>query len=409
LIPLIPLTFFIVTTPNNLALLITLLISAWIWYENKFSYYKTNLLGLILCLTACTIHAMIGLPLLIIYLGSIIFKKSNSLFKKIFYPIYIIILSLIVPLALYANSILNKGSIIFQNTFTNINDFLTIFSRPHYIMIDRGPNLLKLLYYYRDTLLPIMLIILLTGIVIVIKKYQSKITGFFIATALGLIVSAFFIITTIQFKDVISYDQKLYGQRLLDMVLIILLPFFVLALREVFMLIKSQAGKQLLASLFFSGLLLVSWFFTYPTRDNISLYTGQNMRSADIQTVHFIANKNNNKTDYIVLTNQTIGVTALREFGFNHYLNTPAGEQYFYSIPTGGPLYQYFRKMVYEEPKRAWMEQAMRFAGVKKAYFVHTNYWAPAAEIRDKAKLEADDWWEVNNGRAWIYEYTLKQ
>ncbi|HBU06764.1 MAG TPA: hypothetical protein DEB09_01645 [Candidatus Magasanikbacteria bacterium] len=409
LVPLIPLTFFIVTTPNNFALLMTLLVSAWIWYENKFSYYKTNFLGIILTLTACAVHAMIGLPLLIIYLGSILFKKSNHSFKLIFYPIYIIILSLIVPLALYANSILNKGSIIFQNTFTHISDFLVIFARPHYIMIDRGPNLLKLLYYYRDALLPIMLIILLAGIIIAIKKYHTKITGFFIATALGLIISAFFIITTIQFKDVISYDQKLYGQRLLDMALIILLPFFVLALREVFMLIKSQAGKQVLASLFFSGLLLVSWFFTYPTRDNISLYTGQNMRSADVQTVHFIANRNNNKTDYIVLSNQIIGVTALREFGFGHYIKTPAGEQYFYSIPTGGPLYQYFRKIVYEEPKREWMEQAMKFAGVKKAYFVHTNYWAPAAEIRDKAKLEADEWWELVDGRVWVFEYVSKE
>ena len=64
--------------------------------------------------------------------------------------------------------------------------------------------------------------------------------------------------------------------------------------------------------------------------------------------------------------------------------------------------------MVYEEPKRQWMEEAMKFAGVKKAYFIHTNYWAPAGEIRDKAKLEADNWWELANGKVWIYEYILK-
>jgi len=64
--------------------------------------------------------------------------------------------------------------------------------------------------------------------------------------------------------------------------------------------------------------------------------------------------------------------------------------------------------MVYQEPKKQWMEEAMRFAGVKKAYFVHTNYWAPAAEIRDAAKLEADNWWELYGGRVWVYEYLLK-
>ena len=156
-------------------------------------------------------------------------------------------------------------------------------------------------------------------------------------------------------------------------------------------------------------LLLISWYFTYPTRNQISLYTGYNIRQADINTVHFIDNINNGLKDYLVLTNQTVALAALREFGFAKYLPTPAGEQYFYSIPTGGPLYQYFRKMVYEEPKRQWMEQAMRFAAVKKAYFVHPTYWAPAAEIRDKAKLEADRWWEISNGRAWIFEYILNK
>ena len=102
-----------------------------------------------------------------------------------------------------------------------------------------------------------------------------------------------------------------------------------------------------------------------------------------------------------------MATAALHEFGFAKYFNTTAGEQFLYSIPTGGPLYQYFRKMIYEEPKKQWMIEAMNFAHVEKAYFIHTNYWAPAAEIRDKAKLEADSWWEIDNGRVWVYEYKL--
>ena len=50
---------------------------------------------------------------------------------------------------------------------------------------------------------------------------------------------------------------------------------------------------------------------------------------------------------------------AIKEFGFKKYYNTAKGQQFFYSIPTGGPLYQYFRKMVYQQPKRQWMEEAM--------------------------------------------------
>jgi hypothetical protein len=129
------------------------------------------------------------------------------------------------------------------------------------------------------------------------------------------------------------------------------------------------------------------------------------VRDADIETVHFIDNKQNGKKDYIVLTSQAVAATALQEFGFSRYLPTPEGEQYFYSIPTGGPLYQYFRKMVYEEPIKKYMVEAMDFAGVDTAYFVHTNYWAPAATIRDQAKIEADEWWELAGGRVWVYKY----
>lgn len=415
LIPLIPLSFFIVTTPNNLALLLAFIAGTWIWYESKAGNNKTYLLGIILSLTSCAIHPMIGLPVFIIYLGSIIFKGLNRpstkkmLGEGIFYPIYTLIVAGIVPLALFANSFVNKGSLVLQNTFANISNFLIIFERPHYIFIERGPRALKLLYYYRDALKPLMILVLIIGIFIVIKKHKNKLAYFFLSTTIGLIISSFFITTSIHFKDVISYDQRLYGTRLLDLALILMIPFFVLALREFFVYIKKQPGKQFLAAIFFSSLLLISWFFTYPTRDNISLYTGQNVRAADISVVHAIDNRNDNKKDYIVLTNQTVGVAALREFGFEHYLDTPAGEQYFYSIPTGGPFYQYFRKMVYEQPLKQWMIESMQFAGVKKAYFVHTNYWAPAAEIRDAAKLEADNWWELYDGRVWVYEYILNE
>ena len=97
---------------------------------------------------------------------------------------------------------------------------------------------------------------------------------------------------------------------------------------------------------------------------------------------------------------------ALSQSGFRPYYQTRDGLQYFYSIPTGGPLYRYFSLMVYEEPKKEWMQQAMDYMQVDKAYFIHTNYWAPAAEIRDAAKQVADAWWEFGNGELWVYEYT---
>ena len=405
LIPLLPLSFFIMTTPNNFALLLTLVIVFWVWYETKYSNIKTNIFGFILAITTICIHPLVGLPLIFFYLGSIVFKKTKL--KIFFYSLYTTILTLILPLAFYFNAKRLGQETSFGNPLKNLDGFWSLFARPHYYWMDKGNWFWQALYYYRDAIKPLFIIVAILGIIFAIKKYKIKQTYFFVATIIGLLISAFLLSTTLNFADVIFYEQSSYAGRMLTMILIILLPFFIISLRELFIFVKKQPTKQFGLAIIFSALLLISWYFTYPTRDSVSYHTGYSVRSADITTVHFIDNLNNGNKDYIVLTNQLVSAAALREFSFVKYLKTPAGEQYFYSVPTGGPLYQYFRKMVYQEPKRQWMEQAMNFAGVKKAYFVHTNYWAPAGEIRDAAKLEADNWWELENGRVWVYEYIL--
>lgn len=410
MVPFIMLSSFIMTTPNNLALLLALVITFWIWYEQDHQTNGTILLGILISLTACAIHPFIGLPILIIYLAhTIILTKKINIKTKIqvlLLIIYSLLLTLVTPLAFLLNSLRSGEKLLLKNPLNNFLDFLSIFSRPHWIMLDRGTWWQQIFYYYRDCVKPLVIIIILAGIFIAWKKWRKATIHFYLITAVSLIISAFLISTTIKFPDVISYEQTAYGKRLLELTLIFLLPFFIIFWQQVFDWIRKKKTWRFPITLLLTGLILISFYFTYPTRDNVSLHTGYNVRQADITTVHFIDNLNNHEKNYIVLSNQLISVAALREFGFAKYLTTPAGEQYFYSIPTGGPFYQYFRKMVYEQPLKKWMLEAMDYAGVDKAYFVHTNYWAPAGIIRDEAKKEADRWWELENGRVWVYEYT---
>jgi len=403
----IPLTFFTVSTPNNLALLFSAALFAWIWYENNNATIRTHYFGVILSVAICTIHAFIGLPVLIIYLGSIILPRVKIKIQWLAYTIYAFILALILPLTFYFNSLRLGEKFNWLNPLTNLVGFWNVFKIPHWIWLNKGNSFWQALYIYREAIRPLAVILIIIGIAIAWKKYQLRQSLFFVGSIIGLSLSAFILSTAISFNDVISYEQMDYAMRVLELALVMCLPFFVIAAREFFILIKKRNFWQFIVTGTASVLLLITWYFTYPTRDPVSFYTGYNVREADIATVHAIDNRNNGVKDYIVLTNQTVASAALREFGFAQYLNTAEGEQYFYSIPTGGPFYQFFRKMVYEEPKRQWMEQAMRFAGVKKAYFVHTNYWAPAAQIRDAAKLEANNWWELEGGRVWVYEYKL--
>ncbi|MBI5222766.1 MAG: hypothetical protein HY980_04725 [Candidatus Magasanikbacteria bacterium] len=409
LIAFLPLNYFTVTTPNNLALLIAYIIFLLVWHQKTENSEQTIWFGLTMCFAAIAIHPFVGLPVLVIYLASRFFQNNNRKKNTTLAALYLPLLGMIVPLAFYLNSFRVGYGFSFVNPLARLSNFVLLFSKPHWVWLDHGGLWWQALYVYRGAIKPLFAAVAIIGLILAIKKYKSEIAKFVILSASGLFISVFILATAVKFDDVISYEQNVYASRILELILVMLIPGFVLALRELFLRQKKQGLKQFGLAIIFSFLLLISWYFTYPTRDPVSFHTGWAVREADIKTVHFIDNKNQGKKDYVVITNQLVGAAALREFGFAKYFKTATGEHYFYSIPTGGPLYQYFRKMVYQQPKRQWMEEAMAIAGVKKAYFVHTNYWAPAAPIRDQAKLEADNWWELENGRVWVYEYIKKE
>lgn len=366
-------------------------------------------LGLISCFTAIAIHPFVGLPVIIIYLASHLFNDINKIKNAIFSIAYPVALAFTLPAAFYLNSLRGEGGFALVNPLSRLTNFFLLFTKPHWVWLERGDFWWQALYIYRGMIKPLFFVVAILGLMTIIKKYKNNFPKFIILSVVGLFVSAFILSTSIKFTDVITYEQNVYAERVLELMLVMLIPGFVLCLRELFIRIKKNGPKQFLMATVLALLLLISWYFTYPTRDAVAFHTGWSVRQADVNAAHFIDNLNQNKKDYIVIANQLLGAAALQEFGFEKYFKTVTGEHYFYSIPTGGPLYQYFRKMVYQEPKRQWMEEAMTIAGVNKAYFVHTNYWAPAAEIRDKAKLEADRWWELDGGRVWVYEFVKKQ
>lgn len=402
-----PLSSFIVTTPNNLALLLSSIFGLWLWYAPG-DKKQTGVLSMILAGAALCIHPFIGLPLAVMAAATFFWDRWRLVSEKILFSIlYILVLAITVPATIIANARLHGDTAVLQNSFSRLDQFLKLFEIPYWYIFDAAPRVWQIFYTYRLLILPCVVILMLLGIRIALKKYHEAKAWFFVATALGLSLSAFLLSTTIIFPNVISYEQHTYAKRLIELALLLHIPFFIITIREFFLWIK-QKKLQLITAIAMAILVTISWYFTYPTRDPVSRYVGFNVRQADIDAVNFIADRNTDGTPYIVLSNQMVAAAALHEFGFEHYINTAGGEQYFYSIPTGGPLFQFFRKMVYQEPKRQWMEEAMAYAGVKKAYFVHTNYWAPAAEIRDKATLEADAWWDIDQGRAWVYEYVKK-
>ncbi len=402
---LIPLSFFTFTTPNNLALLFALAVFGGIFYQKEKLTKETIILYYSLALASTAIHPLIGLPTIIIYTAFIFYKKKlvkNYLLKNISYALS---LALVLPAALYLNSLRAAESIVLHNPLERLENFVIIFSPPHWYIFSGAPTKWQLLYAYIIAFKFVIVFAMLAGVWLYEKGSETH-KNFIFTTIGSLFLSAFLLATTFEFPSVISYEQNVYAQRVLQILFVFLIPYFVFFVYKFFA--KTKLNKILL-SIILGFFVLISFYFTYPTRDPISLHTGYQIRSADEVAIELINSRNDyDPSKYIVLTNQVVSVAAINKLGFAHYHQTSDGPQFFYSIPTGGPLYQYFRKMVYEEPRKKWMVEAMEYADVKKAYFIHTNYWAPAAEIRDAAKLEADNWWELAGGRVWVYEYVLE-
>ena len=47
----------------------------------------------------------------------------------------------------------------------------------------------------------------------------------------------------------------------------------------------------------------------------------------------------------------------------------------------------------------------MNLVGVKEAYFILNDYWADAKKIVEAAKLEANDWYALDNEKIYIFKY----
>lgn len=391
----LPFSIFIITTPQNLAyifIILSLLAS--------FGQQKNLMSAAIFSLAACAVHPLAGLA----GLGWIAFlafnkyrvqipeKKRRHLLKAIF-----ILFCLSWPIAFYASTgggfKLNAWSNLIQqlwlpnsffpnqeNIFLNFS-YLLYFNYPGIIIILIA---LGLYYYYKN------------------KKIDPRFPYLNLAS-LGLAI-AWILSSLLSFNNLINYEQNNYASRLLVILVIFQIPFIILFIESIMArALKMSSREKLIWSFLLAILLSASLYNAYPRRDNYLNARGYAVSRADIEAVNFI--DRNSQNNYVVLANQQTSAAALKELGFDHYYNSSLGPIYFYPIPTGGPLYQFYLDMVYKKPDRSNMLKAMDLVGVNEAYFVINKYWKDSRKIIENAKLEADEFKSINNGEIYIFRY----
>ncbi len=395
---LLGLTFspFILTTPQNLSYLFLIICIA-------FGLTKSNpLWSLILATATLAIHPLTGIPaicwslLILINKNSSKIKKGTTNYLRFF---LFIVSSLALPLALFISggNDLKKISWNFyyifeplKNLFSNLNT------------AGQENYLLNVIYFFEYNY-NLWLIIILAISLILFYRSQHRRNLKSLIFINGALLAAYLISSQIIFTDLINYEQSNFSERLLVIIMIFFLPIILFTLQKLINLILKQNITSKIIWLFFGVTLLsCSLYISYPRIDKYFNSRGYSTSINDIRAVDEIAETAS--APYIVLANQQVSAAALKELGFNHYYQSAKGLIYFYPIPTGGELYQFYLDMVYKNPSRETMASARALTGVNESYLVINKYWFQSDRIINAAKISADSWKTIDNN-IYIFKY----
>jgi len=395
---------FVFTTPQNLSYLFLILtILASFNYSNLTNVY-------LLALATCAIHPLTGLPALIFTLW-LTFKKYQTkittAWQKAIKTIISILMAGILPLSLLLagggkwskikdhwplllksfNDLLGFPSMTGQENW--LANFIYFFAH-NYSLLGIIVIIIAIFYYYRQSPQ---------------KNNQDAILKqglLFLSSAL---LISYLLSKQIIFSDLIVYERADFANRLPIIISIFLLPFLIIFFNSIIIKIRQQKNiNQIIWLILGLSLISTSLYLSYPRWDKYWNSHGYSTSENDIEAVKFI--DKNSSQPYIVLADQQVSAAALQELGFNHYYTVAPNQVYFYPIPTGGPLYQYYLQMVYKNPDKKNMLEALNFVGVKTGYLIINRYWSQSELLIKEAKIYADKWWSINN-QVYIFQYNL--
>lgn len=394
LLLILPYGLFIITTPQNLGYLAAILAVLAGLTANK----KTDLpLPWLLAAFAFVCQPIAGLPVMI-FLLTLMARQVNFRSKEWLYGGLLAANAVGLPLIFY---LLEKTPV---NWLIFIANLLESIKQPSIALPRSQGIMLDFAYLYGFNVLWLLLLLILAGAILIFRNGRLKYLGLYLIS-LGHAVSlicAYWLTRGLDFSYLIDYERSNYANRLLIMASIIALPIMLVAFYEPVkrVLTKNWSLDWRRGFLLAAGLIaLFSLYYSYPRKDNFYNSRGFNVTAADISAAQSI-DQNSQGVDYIVLSNQQTSAAALKLYGFAKYYN----DLFYYPIPTGGKLYDYFLTMC-DQPSKQTADSALSAAGVKRLYYVVPKYWWQAEKLIAEAQASADDWWSVADGQNYIFVY----
>lgn len=386
--------FLIVTTPQNLAYIL-LLLAILLGLICK-SFYDF-LIILLLASTAAITQPVAGLPALLFCGLLAVYHSDKASLKKYLYPPLLLTAVFILPVLFY---FLEK-----KLPPAAAGDLLAPTSGPAWLnSADRENFILNFIYLYAFNFKVILLLLIAYGARLAWKfRAHCRVLAVYSAEAAALFAS-YFLAKKIPFVFLISYERDDYAARILFTALLFLLPIFIIAIYSLMeKIIKQNIFIKLSFAVLLTLLVSSALYLSYPRGDNYFNSRGYSVSDSDLEAVAWI--NQDAGGDYIVLANQQVSAAALNRFGFKKYYQTPAGPIFYYPIPTGSPLYQYYLDMVYKQPDRATMIRAMDSVKAGQGYFVLNKYWWAYDKILAEAKLSASSYKSFAGGEVYVFKY----
>jgi len=401
---LLPLSLFIVTTPQGLANLWTLLlILGSVPYLLKLEHPRLGALFLG-ALATLLIHPIAGLPVLF-YVALLLSDPSRAPYR--FQPLARWISRLlafgacvIMPLSFIGNALLSHQSLTIDwasllpgNLLRQIN--LSVFFE------NRFNPLLDFVYLYGLNSSLLIVCFALVGWVVLHKNAHHLRPTLVMALALG--INFLLMKTSIDFSFLIDYERQNYTDRLIPLMLFFLTPLFIVGISSCFTAVRNRAlSLRIALMVLFAALAVGSFYFTYPRHDAYTTGHGFNVSEADVQAVELVEELANG-TPYLVLANQSVSAAAIEHIGFRYY-----GNLFFYPIPTGEQLYQKFLEMN-DKPSLETAKQALDLVpmhgDVDTLFYIVDSYWWQAPRIIETAKTIATDWRSLEDGAVWVFRF----
>ncbi|MFZ2803598.1 MAG: hypothetical protein WA001_00070 [Patescibacteria group bacterium] len=390
---LVPLAPFIATTPQSFAYLLGF--AALLLCRGLKDESIHPLAPLFIAAWAVAIHPLAGLPIILIVMALIIGQRPQKKYDWFRHAetsgawLFILASAVAVPIAFYILSLhgttpinWNLSSIFtwqpWGNLFTNLSPWIG----NRFVVWPAWASL-------ASQALPLLLLAAAFASLFNRDDEHRQMTALLLGAAILLFIAAAILKTAGDFAFLIDYERGNYADRLNLLALFCLVPAAMPFLERAL----GRIGKisPLLSATFLASCLALAAaqsFNALPRNDALVTGHGWSVGQSDIAAVKAI-DRDAGSQPYTVLADQSISAEAVSQLGFKRY----NGDVFFYPIPTGGPLYDEFLQMTYQQPSLDTVVDASKLGGTDLVYVVVNDYWWNAANLEQELSAISEQQW----------------